>query len=83
MEDYNKISKQLAEQYPMFTDFELLSLSIQIERNQILQNGLNVSNSNKHPASLEAIAIALGFSDKEHEYTITDAIMQIANKDDL
>jgi len=43
------------------SDFEILSLAIQIERNQILENGLVVSSLDQSPSGLEAIAIALGF----------------------
>jgi len=63
IEDYNKIARQLKEEYPKLSDFEILSLAIQIERNQILENGLVVSSSDKHPSGLEAIAIALGFNE--------------------
>jgi hypothetical protein len=61
IEDYSRIAKRLKEEYPKLSDFEILSLAIQIERNQILENGLVVSSSDKHPVGLEAIAIALGF----------------------
>lgn len=80
---YYAIHKELKKGFPKMSDFEILSLSIKIERNQILASGLNVSYEGNHPASLEAIAIALGFSDKEVKYTITDALMKIAKKDDL
>jgi hypothetical protein len=58
----SKIIKDLKEEFPNFTDFELYTLAIQIQRNLILENGLNVSRNDKHPASLEAIAIALGYT---------------------
>ena len=63
IEDYSRISKRLKEEYPKLSDFEILSLAIQIERNQILQNGLVVSSSGKYPSGLEAIAIALGYNE--------------------
>ena len=65
IENYSKIAKRLKEEYPKFSDFEILSLAIQIERNQILENGLVVSSSDKYPVGLEAIAIALGYHEKK------------------
>ena len=62
IEDYNTIAKQLKKDYSNLTDFEVLTLAIQIERNQILENGFVVSTSDKNPSGLEAIAIALGYS---------------------
>lgn len=64
MNSYTKITKELKKEYSTLSDFELLSLAIQIERNQLLENGLNVSRSDSYPSSLEAIAIALGFKNK-------------------
>lgn len=58
---YQEIEKTLKLDYPRLTDFERLSLAVQIERNQLLENGLNISRTDESPASLEAIAIALGF----------------------
>jgi hypothetical protein len=71
---YSKISNELKEDFPKLSDFERLSLAIQIERNQLLENGLNISRVNTHPASLEAIAIALGFSSNRHQPTITQVL---------
>jgi len=81
IQDYISISKQIRQDYPKLSDFEILSLSIQIERNQILENGLNVSYSDNHPAALEAIAIALGFTSEQFQTTITNVLQEIANKD--
>jgi hypothetical protein len=72
IENYSKIARQLREEYTRLSDFEILSLAIQIERNQILENGLVVSTSDKYPSGLEAIAIALGFKGDKLDVTITD-----------
>jgi hypothetical protein len=48
IENYSKIAKRLKEEYPKFSDFEILSLVIQIGRNQILETGLVVSSSDKY-----------------------------------
>lgn len=61
VETINEIKNGLKLDYPELTNFELLSLAIQIQRNQILTAGLVVSPSDKNPAGLEAIAIALGY----------------------
>lgn len=62
IDNYTKIAKELRKDYPKLSDFEILSLAIQIERNYLIENGLNVSKNDSHPASLEAIAIAMGFT---------------------
>jgi len=62
--------------YPNLTEFELLSLAIQIERNQLLENGLNISRSDNYPASLGAIAIALGYTNEQFQQTITDVLKE-------
>jgi len=80
IENYNKIARQLREEYTKLSDFEILSLAIQIERNQILENGLVVSTSDKYPSGLESIAIALGFKGDNLDVTITDVLQAIANK---
>jgi len=72
IDTYSKIAKNLKLDYPKLSDFELLSLAIQIERNQLLEYGLNVSRGDKYPASLEAIAIALGYSGEHLQQTIMD-----------
>ncbi|WP_343695765.1 histidine kinase [Flavobacterium sp.] len=79
IENYNRIAKQLKEEYSKLSDFEILSLAIQIQRNQILENGLAVSSSDKHPSALEAIAIALGY-EGSNSITITDVLRDIANR---
>ena len=80
IEDYITVSKKLKNEYPKLSDFEILSLSIQIERNQILENGLNVNYTNNSPSSLEAIAIALGFTNDGFQSTVSDILKEIANK---
>jgi len=80
IDEYSTIVKDLKLNYPELTDFELLSLAIQIERNHILENGLVVSRSDSNPSGLEAIAIALGFKGGQLDYTITDALRDIVDK---
>lgn len=80
IESYNVIAKQLKKEYSKLSEFEILSLAIQIERNQILENGLVVSSSDAKPSGIEAIAIALGFQGSSLDSTITDVLRDIANK---
>ncbi|RZK37779.1 MAG: histidine kinase [Pedobacter sp.] len=79
-ENYRTIVKELKSDYPKLSEFELLSLAIQIERNQILENGLVVSSDDSNPTGLEAIAISLGYTDKQLSTTITDVLLDMANK---
>jgi len=46
--------------YQKLTDFEALSLAIQCQRNEILQNGLVVSSDYSYPSALEKIAMNSG-----------------------
>jgi len=82
IESYSQIAKELKEEYSKLSDFEILSLAIQIQRNQILENGLAVSSSNKFPSALEAIAIALGY-EGSNSMTITDVLRDIVNRGDV
>jgi hypothetical protein len=81
IDTYNGIAKQLKEEYSKLSDFEILSLAIQIQRNQILENGLVVSSSDKYPSALEAIAIALGY-EESNAVTITDVLRNIVNREE-
>jgi hypothetical protein len=74
IQNYTQIVKDLKLDYPKLTDYEVLNLAIQIQRNQILESGFNVSYTNKHPSALEAIAIALGYTDAQFKETITDVL---------
>ncbi|MND80472.1 hypothetical protein D3C80_722440 [compost metagenome] len=82
IENYNRIAKQLKEEYSKLSDFEILSIAIQIQRNQILENGLAVSSSDKYPSALEAIAISLGY-EGSNSVTITDALGNISNREEV
>lgn len=74
IDTYSKIAKELKIDYPKLSDFELLTLAIQIERNQLLENGLNISRSDNYPTSLEAIAFALGYTNAPYKETITEVL---------
>ncbi len=80
IESYDTIAKQLKKDYPKLSDFEILSLSIQIERNQILENGLAVSTSDSCPVGLEAIANALGHGDTPFQVSVAESLKQIVDK---
>lgn len=55
------IESDLRMQYGnLFSDFEVLSLAIQIQRNEILVAGLVIDQSDNRPTALEAIAMQLG-----------------------
>ncbi|UQD55394.1 histidine kinase [Flavobacterium sp. K5-23] len=59
---YAEIARELKVNYPKLTEYEILTLAIQIERNEILENGLVVSSNDNEPSGIEAIAIALGYT---------------------
>jgi len=80
MSSFHEIAKDLRENYEKLTEFESLTLAIQIERNQILKAGLNVSSSDAHPSALEAIAISLGYTDGQFKDTISNVLKRIESK---
>lgn len=82
IKDYNRIAKDLKEEYSKLSDFEILSLAVQIQRNQIIQSGLVVSSSDKHPSALEAMAIALGY-EESNSGTITEVLRDIATREEV
>lgn len=53
--------EELKEDYPDLSDYQLLDAAIQLQRNDILVAGLQVSQNNNHPSGIEAIAISLGY----------------------
>jgi len=62
MENFKSLKKyceDLKFDYPKLTEFELLSIAVQMQRNNILISGLTVSKLNEYPAALEKIAILL------------------------
>lgn len=65
MENFKSIYKycdDLKLDYPKLSDYELLSIAVQMQRNDILKAGLNVTQSDERPTSLEAIAMQLGIT---------------------
>ncbi|RYE57755.1 MAG: histidine kinase [Sphingobacteriales bacterium] len=80
IEDYHKIATALKLDYPKLSEFEALTLAIQIERNQLLENGLVISRNDSNPTALEAISIALGYTDKVASATITDVLTELVNQ---
>lgn len=74
-ENYSQIGdicSALREDYPNLSDYEILNLSIQLQRNEILIAGLGVNSSDRVPAFLEATAIQLGY--KTHGQTLLDVL---------
>lgn len=74
IDNYYAIANELKEGHKSLTEFERLSLAVQIERNQILENGLNVNRADASPSSLEAIAMSLGYTDQSYNQTITEVL---------
>ncbi|WP_179950456.1 hypothetical protein [Spirosoma aerolatum] len=60
------------------TNEQALPIAVQIQRNQILENGLVVSRSDSSPAGLEALAIALGY-DKAESVSINGNLSDIGD----
>ncbi len=62
--------------YPKLTHYELLSRAVEKQRNEILIKGLKISPSGKHPSSLEAISMQLGFKNDGMNINLVDAITE-------
>ena len=56
----DEICKELESNHSI-PPFEALKLAVQIQRNEILISGLNIHQTDERPASLEDIAIILGY----------------------
>lgn len=50
----------LGSNYEKLSDYEKLSIAVQMQRNDILRAGLVVSQGDKHASALESIAMQLG-----------------------
>lgn len=73
IQTYHQIEKELSYDYTKLTAYERLSIAVQIQRNQILENGMVVSTDDSKPSALEAISIALGYT-SSGSLTINDTI---------
>ena len=76
VQSYTAIVKELKLDYPKLSDFEVLNIALQMQRNQILQAGLNVNSQDKYPSALEAIAISLGYTNGQFKRTITEVLQE-------
>lgn len=77
IQTYFQIEKDLKLDFPDMSDYERLSLAVQIQRNQIIENGLNVSTDDSHPSALEAIAISLGFNEANEDVGVSRTLKEI------
>lgn len=65
--NYKSISQYIEDlklDYKNLSEYELLSIAIQQQRNDIFASGLSVSQTDSHPSAIEAIAIQLGYTTK-------------------
>jgi len=56
----DEIVQELKQNYPALSDYELLSIAIQKQRNDILIAGLSVCQDSVYPSGIESIAAQLG-----------------------
>lgn len=78
---FTEIARELKLNYPNLTEYEILTLAIQIERNEILENGLVVSSNDNVPSGIETIAISLGYTNGQSKRTIKDVLTEIGQKE--
>jgi len=79
MSNISSYVDDLRKEYPKLSDYELLSIAVQQERNDILMNGLLTGGHDGH-VGLEYIGMALGSPDAEGspDKTITDSLDRIS-----
>ena len=73
-----KICEDLKKQFPKMSDYELMTLSIQINKNDILQKAFAVTKH--YPSALEAIGMQMGYSSTGGTTTLPEAIESIAHR---
>ena len=73
----DQIDRDLHGRYSDLTQYERLSLSVQIERNEILAKGLSVSKNDNHAPALVAIALALGYGDSGSDKSINETLKDL------
>lgn len=81
MQNYKNLDaifKELKQDYPKLSTLELLTIAVQIQRNQILIAGLNLPQEDSRPSALTAIAIQLGFT-SDLPITLKDTLDRIAD----
>lgn len=78
IQTYFQIEKDLKVDYPDMSDYERLSIAVQIQRNQLLENGLAVSTDDSKPSAPEAISIALGYT-SPGSTTLTQSVNNLIN----
>ena len=80
MNNYYSIStivKELKLDYPKLSNYELLTIAVQKQRNEIIASGLSVNKEDKYPSATEAIAIQLGYKENS-KIALTDLLKEIA-----
>lgn len=77
IKSFKEIEKELHSDYPNLTQYERLKLAVEIEKKEILRNGLAVSHKDDNAPALVAIALALGFGDKGKEGSINNTLKEL------
>lgn len=77
MKDVNELYQDLKNDFPKMSDYELMKLAIEWNRNEIFQNAF--CSYGEHPSFLEAIAIQMGYEPKGGR-TLLDSIESLSEK---
>ncbi|CAI9673397.1 MULTISPECIES: histidine kinase [Elizabethkingia] len=80
--DYEDIISYLKRKRLDLEELDYWNLAIQIKRNQILERALVIDQNSEPtpPEPLEAIAIALGFTNVQTDKTITQVLKDISDQ---
>jgi hypothetical protein len=71
-----EIAEGFREFYPQLSVYESLNIAVQLYHSLILRAGLMVNDVDR-PVALEAIAMQMGFSGRQFDITLPDAIMSL------
>ena len=78
MQEIDEIYDDLKRKFSKMSDYELMTLSIQINKNHILQRAFAVTKG--YPSALETIGMQMGYSSTGGTTTLPEAIESIANR---
>ena len=79
IKNFKEIEKDLKIEYPNLTQYERLTLAIEIEKKEILRNGLAVSYKDDNAPALVAIALSLGYGDTPNDKSINQTLKELVD----
>jgi len=79
--NYVEIAKQLKKEHPMLTEFEVLSLAVQMEKKLVLVNDFVANSDDEISFELDALGIDQGYIDDKFQKSITNVLNEMSQRD--